>query len=357
VDLSETLKEGTRGSGGMHTRLLSRGLVVAEVALALVLLVAAGLMIRSFLNVQGMSAAFQNEKILTGWVYMAGTPYLTPAPRIQFLERLEPELRNIPGAKIAMASTLPLGGGFPWQFEVDGKPIPDPKDVPTAVGIEVTPEYFDVIGLPIVRGRTFDEGEGTGNRSVVIVNQLFASKYWPGEDPIGKRVRMIRKSDDLQVAPMPQPVMTVVGMVPTIKQNWDPNAPLEPAMYVPYHQGQMARAMAIVARTQAGDAHSLTPAIRTAVQRANNALPLNDPMTLPEYFSRNRWFQRVFGVIFVIFGFIGLVLAVVGIYAVIAYSVSQRTREIGIRMALGGEPASILRLVVGYALKLRWSVL
>ncbi len=352
VDLSETLKEGVRGSGGTHTRFLSRGLVVAEVALALVLLVAAGLMIRSFFNVQEMSAAFQDEKVLTGWVFMAGTPYLTPAPRIQFLERLEPELRNIPGAKIAMTSSLPLGGGFPWQFEVDAKPVPDPKDLPTAVGIEVTPEYFDVIGLPIVRGRTFEQAEGTGNRSAVIVNQLFANKYWPGEDPIGKRVRMIRKAGDLQVAPMTQPVMTVVGVVPTIKQNWDPNAPLDVVMYVPYHQGQMSRAMAIVARAQAGDAHSLTPLLRTALQRANNALPLNDPMTMPEYFARNRWFQRVFSVIFVIFGSIGLLLAVVGIYAVIAYSVSQRTREIGIRMALGGEPTSIVRLVVGYALKL-----
>jgi putative ABC transport system permease protein len=352
IDLSETLKEGTRGSGGAHTRVLSRALVVAEVALALVLLVAAGLMIRSFLNVQGMSASFQNEKVLTSWVYMAGNTYLTPAPRIQFLERLELELRNIPGAKIAMVSTLPLGGGFPWQFEVDGKPVSDPKDLPTAVGIEVTPEYFDVIGLPILRGRTFDQGEGTGNRSVVIVNQLFANQYWPGEDPIGKRVRMIRKAGDLRVAPMPQPVMTVVGVVATVKQNWDPNAPLDAAMYVPYHQGQMSNAMAILARAQAGDAHLLTSALRGALQRANNASPLNDPMTLPEYYARNRWFQRVFSVVFVIFGFIGLLLAVVGIYAVIAYSVSQRTREIGIRMALGGEPASILRLVVGYALKL-----
>jgi ABC-type antimicrobial peptide transport system permease subunit len=110
--------------------------------------------------------------------------------------------------------------------------------------------------------------------------------------------------------------------------------------------------MAIVVRTQAGDPHLLTSVIRSAVQRANDSIPLIQPMTLSEFFSEIRWFQRVFSILFAVFGFIGLLLAVVGIYAVIAYSVSQRTREIGIRMALGGEPASILRLVVGYALKL-----
>jgi putative ABC transport system permease protein len=352
VDLSETLKEGTRGSGGSHTRLLSRGLVVAEVALALVLLVAAGLMIRSFLNVQKLSASLQTDKIMTGWVLMSGTNYLTAPPRLQLLERLESELHTVPGAKIAMSSALPLSGSFSWKFEVDGKPVSDPKDRPSAVGIEITPEYFDVVGMPVLRGRTFEEGDGTGNRSVVIVNQLFANKYWPGEDAIGKRVRMIREATDLQAAPMAQPLMTVVAVVPTMKQNWDPNAPLDPVMYVPYHQGQMAHGMAILARPQAGDARSLTPLLRNAVQRANNAMPLIEPMTLSEVFARVRWFQRVFSVIFVIFGFIGLLLAVVGIYAVIAYSVSQRTREIGIRMALGSESTSILRLVVGYALKL-----
>jgi putative ABC transport system permease protein len=151
VDLSSTLKESTRGSGGLHARLLSRGLVVAELALALVLLVTAGLMIRSFLKMQSMSAGFQTDQILTAWVYMPGATYLTPEPRLISLDRLETELHKIQGAKVAMTSALPIGGAASWSFEVEGKPVLDPKDRPSAVGLEVTPEYFEVLSLQIVR--------------------------------------------------------------------------------------------------------------------------------------------------------------------------------------------------------------
>jgi putative ABC transport system permease protein len=352
VDLSSTLKEGTRGSGGTHARLLSRGLVVAELALALMLLVAAGLMMRSFLKLQEMAAPFDNNKILSAWVYMGGATYLTPPPRITFLERLEAELHNISGAKVAMTSALPVGGAASWPYEVEGKPVLDPKDRPSAVSLEITPEYFEVLGIPILRGRTFDPSEGREGRSAVIINQAFANKHWPGEDVLGKRVRMIRDASDLRSAALKQPLLTVVGVVADVKQNWDPNVPLEPVMYVPYHLGQSARAMAIVARTLSGDALSLTPLVRNALQKANSSIPLIDPMTLSDMLARNRWFQRAFSIIFAVFGAVGLFLALVGIYGVLSYSVNQRTQEIGIRMAIGGQSWSILKLVVGHALKL-----
>jgi putative ABC transport system permease protein len=352
VDLSGTLKEGTRGSGGTHARLLSRGLVVTELALALVLLVAAGLMIRSFMKLQAMSSAFQNDKVLTTGLPMTGAAYITPEPRIALLDRVQTELQTISGAKIAMSSALPLSGAFGWQFELEGKPITDAKDRPTATGLEITPEYFEVLGIPLLKGRTFDANEGREGRSAVIVNQLFANRYWPGEDVIGKRIRMVRDAGDLRSAALEQPLVTIVGVVPDVRQNWDPNAPQEPVMYVPYRQGQSSRAMFILARTFGGDPHSLMPVLQNAMRKVNNGVPLFEPVTLPEYFARNRWFQRVFGIIFAIFGGIGLFLALVGIYGVLAYSVSQRTQEIGIRIALGGQQASILKLVVGHAVKL-----
>jgi putative ABC transport system permease protein len=353
VDLSGALKEGTRGSGGSHTRLLSRCLVVAELALALVLLVAAGLMVRSFVKVQTMSAAFDKDDIMTGWALLAGGNSLKYDLRIQFFERLESELRTVPGAKVAMASSLPLTGAFMWPFEVEGKPVADEKDRPTALGVEITPEYFEVLRIPILRGRTFDPQEGRDSRTAVIVNQLFANTHWPGEDPLGKRIHMMREPDNGQSAPLAQPLLTVVGVVSDVRQNWDPSKPMEPVMYVPYRQGQTSRGMAIIARPMGGGAaHAITPTIRGALQRVNNAVALIEPMTLAEVYARNRWYQRVFSVIFAIFGGVGLLLAVVGIYAVIAYSVTQRTKEIGIRMALGSQQRSILRLVVGYALKL-----
>jgi putative ABC transport system permease protein len=352
VDLSSTLREGARGSGSKHSRILSRGLVVTELALALVLLVAAGLMIRSFLNVQRMSANFEDDRVLTMWVFMSGATYLTPEPRISFLERLDLELQSISGATVAMASTLPLNGTFTWQFELEGRPVIDVKDRPSALGLEITPRYFDVLGLPIVQGRSFGSQDGRAGRSALIVNQLFAKKYWPGEDPIGKRIRMTREEGDLRSGNIDQPLLSVVGVVPDVKQNWDLNAALEPVMYVPYRQGQMARGMVIMARSMGGDAHSLTPTVRGAVQKVNSAMPVIDVLTLPEHFQRIHWFQRVFSILFAIFACIGLLLAVIGIYAVMAYSVSQRTRELGIRIALGGQRRSILALVVAHALRL-----
>src|SRR5262249_20317794 len=150
-------------------------------------------------------------------------------------------------------------------------------------------------------------------------------------------------------AAIDQGLMTIVGVVPDVRQNWDPNVGQEPVMYVPYRQGQSARAMFILARALGGDPHSLMPILQMAMRKVNNGVPLFEPMTLPEYFARNRWVQRVFGIIFAIFGGIGLFLALVGIYGVLAYSVSQRTQEIGIRIALGGQQRSILKLVVGHA--------
>jgi predicted permease len=361
VDLTRSLKEGSRGSGGGRARFLSRILVVGELSLALILLAGAGLMIRSFVKLYQMSAGLSNEKVLTATVFLSGGKYLVPEPRLAFLERLEPELEAIPGVEsTAMASNLPLWGGFNWQLELDGQAPPaDPNERPTVMGLEISTQYFKVLGIPVLRGRTFTPDEGRDGKAVVIVNRRFAGKYWPGEDSIGKRLRVSfptpgagGRSGERAVIEREQPWLTVVGEVVDVKQGNPNQEEPESIVYVPYRQTQQTRAVALLAKTTGGDAHALTVPLRNAVHRVNSELPLIDVLTLPEHFARVRWFIRLFGSLFAIFAAIGLVLASVGIYAVMAYSVTQRTQEIGIRMALGAQRSGILKLIVGRGLLL-----
>jgi putative ABC transport system permease protein len=342
VDISQSLKDGARGSTSGRAGILSRVLVVSEVSLALMLLVGAGLMVRSFMKLQEMSAGMNNPKVLTMSLFFSGGKYLVPEPRIAILERLEPELVNTPDVEtVALASTLPLGWAIPWRIDLDGHTPPaDPNDRPLVAGIEISPQYFEVLGVPVLRGRTFAGNDGRQGDKIAIVNRFFSEKFWGGQNPVGKRIGIIRETK-------PELWVTVIGEVADVKQNVWPNQDLgaiEPVVYVPYLQDQEARWMAILAKTK-GDAHALTVPLRNAIQRVND-MAVNDVYTLPEHFARTRWFNRVFGALFVIFAGIGLILAAVGIYAVMAYGVSQRTQEIGIRMALGAQLSSIMKLIL-----------
>ncbi|MBI4478972.1 MAG: ABC transporter permease [Acidobacteria bacterium] len=361
VDLSRSLKEGSRGSGGGRARYLSRILVVGEVSLALVLLAGAGLMIRSFVKLYEMSASLNSEKVLTATMLLSGARYLTPEPRMALLDRLEPELATIPGVEsIALTSNLPLFGALNWQLELEGQPPPaDPNDRPSVSALEVSPQYFQVLGIAVLRGRTFRPADGRDGSAVVVVNHRFAGKYWPGEDTVGKRLRVIMptpsagsRAGDRSVIEREQPWFTVVGEVANVKQTNSQQAEMDPLIYVPYRQTQQTRGFSILAKSAGADGHSLTIPLRNAVQRVNSELPLIDIMTMPEHFARVRWFIRLFGSLFVIFAAIGLILAAVGIYAVMAYSVSQRTQEIGIRMAFGANQSNILGMVIRQGLKL-----
>jgi predicted permease len=352
IDLSHTLKESARTTDGARARWLSRALVVVEVSLALVLLIGAGLMIRSFQKLADMSSSLENHRVLTMNVMFSGGKYITREPRVAILERLEPELTNTFGVDaVALASSLPLWWAPQWSFELEGEQAPlDLNQRPAVAGLEISHRYFDVLGVPVLRGRAFSATDGRQGERVAIVNRSFVDEYWPRQDPIGKRIRVARESlreDTGQVW------MSIVGEVGNIKQNSGTNAnqaEMEPVIYVPYLQDQEARMVMILARAQ-GDAHALAGPLRSSVQKVID-LSVNDVKTLPEHFARVRWFIRIFGSLFAIFAVLGALLAAVGIYAVIAYGVSQRTHEIGIRAALGAERTTIVRPIVIEGLRL-----
>jgi predicted permease len=351
VDLSHTLKEGGRSATASRGRWISRSLVVTEVALALVLLIGAGLMIRSVQTLAALSAGLDDDRVLTMNIALSGGKYIDKKARIALLERLEPELLNTPGLEaVALASTLPQWGTAPVQFDLDGNDSVDPKDRQTVGNVEISTQYFDALGVPLLRGRTFEINEGRQGERVAIVNRLFVERFFGGQDPIGRRIRIYRESacEDPR-----QAWVRVVGEAANIKQN-APNSDqseMAPLVYTPYLQDQEARFINIVARSAQQDAHALAVPLRDSIQKVAD-LSVNQVFTMPEHFERVRWFSRLFGTLFGIFAAIGAVLAAVGLYAVIAYGVTQRTREIGIRSALGASRRNIVGLIVNQGLKL-----
>jgi predicted permease len=356
VDLNTTLKEGGRGNTAGRTRILSRALVVTEVSLALVLLVGAGLMIRSFMKQYAMSAGLEDRRVLTLQINLLGAKYNSApdssAQVVNFFNRLEPELPTVAGAEsVAVASHLPISWAFDWPHELEGKPVGDPKTAPTVSCVVITSNYFHILGISLLRGRVFEERDGFPGQTVAIVNQRFAAKYWPGQDAIGKRIRLMPQSPDPAENAKEHPWLTIVGVAPDVQQKW-PTEPMGPLVYIPYRQAPPQRGMVVMARTRGEDAHALTTPVRAMVARVNPDITVTSVLTLPEYFARSRFDTRLFGSLFLIFAAIGVILAAIGIYAVMAYSVTQRTQEIGIRMALGAGQPGILKLVLGQGMVL-----
>jgi putative ABC transport system permease protein len=340
LDVNSSLKDGSRGSsGGKRGKYLSAVLVVAEMSLAVVLLAGAGLMIRSFLNIYRLQTGVNQKNVLVMRIFLPDAKYPRPEDQVSFHDRLKARLDALPGVQVSSISiTMPTGGAIGYPYELDGRPPVDEKQRPRLNLLVISPDYFRAMDLKPLRGRFFAGADDKTAPPVTIVNQRFAEKFWPGEDPLGKRLRIFEKN-------VAEPWLTVVGVVPNIVQNLE-NAEMrdhDPLIYVPYRQKPM-RDMSIMARTLVPP-NSLGTAFRKEVAALDQDMPLYNLRSLEERLDINNWAQKVFGSLFGIFAVVALVLASVGLYAVIAHSVSQRTQEIGLRIALGASGPTILQLI------------
>jgi predicted permease len=338
LDVNTSLKDGGRGaSTGGRGKHLSSVLVIAEVALAVVLLAGAGLMVRTFLNIYRAPLGVNENNVLTMRLPLSAAKYPQPNDQVSFHERLRPRLQALPGVQaVAIANFLPTGGSSSFSYELEGAPPVGTQRRPSLSALIISADYFRVMDVRPITGRAFNDDDGAVGPPVAIVNERFASKSWPRESPVGKRLRLFSGAT-------PDPWLIVVGEVPNIVQNDITPKEIDPLIYVPYRQ-KPAPDMAIVVRTLVPPASLATP-FRKEIQAVDADLSVYNLWTMQQRLERNYWFFRVIGILFVIFAAIALFLASIGLYAVMAHSVSQRTQEIGVRMAMGATGRAILRLL------------
>jgi putative ABC transport system permease protein len=340
VELNQALKEGGRGSAGSLARSRVRSLlVISEVALSLMLLVGAGLLIRSFLTLLSTSPGYDPSRVLTATLDVSRTEY--PEPEY-FFQKVAERVRALPGIEAAgVTSLLPLSANdTSVEFKIEGRPEPQPGAAPVARPLSVDQDYFRVMRVPVRKGRALGAEDTKHSARVVLVNEELARRYFAGEDPTGKRLILYNTYAKSEPSPY-----TVVGVVSDIRHR-GLNIPASPEFYVSYMQMPPPR-MTLVIRSATPDASGLSASVRGAIREVDKAAQIWDLRQMDERLAESVAPQRFNTMLLGLFALVALALSTTGILGVMSYTVAERTHEIGVRIALGAQRADILKLIVG----------
>jgi putative ABC transport system permease protein len=340
VSAGSALKDDSRSSTSGRLGRFSSVLVIGELAVSCGLLIAAGLMIKSVVQLKTVPMPFAIENVLTARVDLPRAAYPDSAASIRFFEQLLPRLEAVPGVISATLSDgLPAAGNGSIPVQIEGKAYAQDSDYPLAREGIVTPGYFKTFETQVLNGREFTTSDTAVGQPVAIINESFAHVHFPGADPVGRQIKRIRPGNK-------EPWLTIVGLVPDLLMEGIGNNGASPVgYYIPIAQSDVANGVRIAVRTR-GDAASVTPLIRSAVTSLDQDLAIYEVSAMRRVIDRQTWFYTTFGTFFMSFGICALLLAGAGLYGVMSFAVTQRTREMGVRSALGAKGAQLIGLVM-----------